>query len=49
MNIGDYLILAGIVGYCLFLLFRKKKPGCGGCSGCSGDCAGCAHSCDKKK
>ncbi len=43
MNIGDYLILAGIVGYCLFLLFRKKKPSC------SGDCAGCAYSCDKKK
>ncbi|MDD5864723.1 MAG: FeoB-associated Cys-rich membrane protein [Firmicutes bacterium] len=34
----DYALLALIVGYCLYLLLRKKKKGscCGDCSQCRG-------------
>lgn len=32
----DWLLLALIVGYCLYLLLRKKNKG-----GCCGDCAQC--------
>ncbi|MBQ3528878.1 MAG: FeoB-associated Cys-rich membrane protein [Oscillospiraceae bacterium] len=36
----DLLILALVAGYCLYVLLRKNKPGCGGncehCNGCAG-------------
>ena len=34
----DWALAALVVGYCLYLIFRKKKPGgcCGDCSACSG-------------
>lgn len=45
--LADIIIMAAIIGYCVFLIWRrnkrkkenKGKPGCGG--GCSGGCAGC--------
>lgn len=37
----DWLLLALIVGYCLYLVFgRKNKGGC--CGDCS-QCSGCGH------
>ncbi len=38
MSALDWLLLALILGYCLYLLFRKKGGGgcCGDCSACSG-------------
>ena len=41
MSWKDYLLLALIGGYCVYLLLRKRKK-----RRCSGDCAGC--SCCKK-
>lgn len=35
MKIADWILLALICGYCLWLLLRKKKPKCGGnCGEC---------------
>lgn len=36
MSALDYILLALIAGYCLHLIFRKKKT-----RGCCGDCAKC--------
>lgn len=38
MSAGDWLVLLPVVGYCLWLLLRRKKPRCSGC--CAG-CQGC--------
>ncbi len=40
MSILDYILLAAIAGYSLYLIFRKKKPTCGGnCSACHAACS----------
>lgn len=37
MKIMDWILLALIVGYCLWLVLRKKKTKCSGnCDGCQG-------------
>ena len=37
MKIADWILLALILGYCLWLIFRPKKHNCNGnCCGCSG-------------
>lgn len=37
MKFGDWLLLAIIGGYCLWLLLRRKKKKCNGnCTGCHG-------------
>lgn len=36
----DYLLVALIAGYCLYILFRPKK------GGCCGDCAHCHKKCE---
>ncbi len=42
---ADFVILALIAAYCIFLFVRhekKKKNGnANGCSGCCGDCSAC--------
>lgn len=39
----DIAIGALILGYCAFIIYRRKKNGgAGSCSGCGGSCAGCA-------
>ncbi len=43
MNVLDIVLLAAIVGYSLYLIFRKKKPACGG------NCAHCHAACTKNK
>lgn len=42
MSILDYVLLAAISGYSLYLIFRKKKPTC------SGNCANCHAACKTK-
>lgn len=42
MSILDYVLLAAISGYSLYLIFRKKKPACGG------NCANCHAACKTK-
>ncbi len=37
----DYLIVALIALYCLYILLRPKKGG-----GCTGDCARCHEKCE---
>ncbi|MBQ6890195.1 MAG: FeoB-associated Cys-rich membrane protein [Oscillospiraceae bacterium] len=41
MSVLDYLLLAAIIGYSAYLIFRKKKPSC------SGNCAACQSGCKK--
>jgi len=43
----DYLVIALVAGYCAYILFSKKKRGCGGCSGCCADCR--SRACQSKK
>ncbi|MDY3224995.1 MAG: FeoB-associated Cys-rich membrane protein [Candidatus Faecousia sp.] len=43
MSVIDWLLLALIVGYCLYLLLRKKEP-----RSCSGDCPQCPGCHDRK-
>jgi len=40
MSTLDYLLIALVVGYCLYILLRPKKRG-----GCCGDCARCHEKC----
>lgn len=40
MNVLDYLLVAVIALYCLYILLRPKKGG-----GCCGDCAQCHEKC----
>lgn len=43
----DWLLCALILGYCVFVLFRRKKK-----RGCCGDCTACQECCcdiQKKK
>ena len=40
----DYLLLALIGGYCVYLLLRKKKK-----DGCCGDCSRCGGCCCEKR
>ena len=36
MKLADWILLALILGYCLWLIFRPKKPKCNGnCCACS--------------
>lgn len=42
MILADYVLLAAIAGYSLYLIFRKKKPTC------CGDCANCHAACKTK-
>ena len=44
MSWKDYLLLALIGGYCVYLLLRRKKKK----NRCSGDCAGCSCCWGKK-
>ncbi|MBQ4641271.1 MAG: FeoB-associated Cys-rich membrane protein [Oscillospiraceae bacterium] len=37
MSLMDYLLIVLILGYCAYIILRKKKNiCCGDCSGCSG-------------
>ena len=37
MKLADWILLALILGYCLWLVFRPQKTKCNGnCCGCSG-------------
>lgn len=42
----DIVVLLLVLGYCAYVLLRKKK---GGCSGNCANCKGCAHSKKKNK
>lgn len=42
MGVTDYILLGLILGYCLYVLFGRKKKGC------CGDCAKCGG-CGKKR
>lgn len=44
MNWLDVFVIALIAGYCAYILFSKKK---GGCGGCCANCQGCG--CHRKK
>lgn len=37
MKLADWILLGLILGYCLWLVFRPRKPKCtGNCCACSG-------------
>lgn len=42
---ADIVIVALILGYGGWVLYRQKTSGHGACGGCSGSCAGCGGSC----
>lgn len=44
MGLMDYLLLAMILGYCLWIALRRKRHS--GCCGCCADCTVCNK--DKK-
>ncbi|MCD7755585.1 MAG: hypothetical protein LUJ09_04535 [Firmicutes bacterium] len=43
MGVRDYLLLALILGYSVYILFFRGKKGC------CGDCSQCCGSCSQKK
>lgn len=42
---ADIVIMALILGYGGWVIYRQKTSGHGACGGCSGGCAGCSGSC----
>ena len=36
MSLADWVLLVLVLGWCLYLIFRRKKKCNGNCHGCSG-------------